>query len=309
MKNQRLIFVVATIVCLVPLASFGAEWRVPGDYATIQAAINSTSVLAGDKIIVGSGEHAGALVTKAVEIKGEDGAAITSGPAHSSGLIMGFRMLAGSNGCSISHLRFTVDLAIMNGDAVHDVSVSHCTFENSIQAVSNWRGNSWQITHNDIIDLRTRNGGGIGVLIGDFTGGTVVDNVVAHNKITGALHMGANEKGKYNGSGIVLYADFRWGRLGAAAIQYNQVMKNKIAMTSDNPVLVDIVAVELTDTRNNPGIIPPVINNNKIMFNDWRDTAKGYAWTPDNLDAYNAISRNLGKNRGHGLHPHVFGPE
>jgi hypothetical protein len=164
MKHLRIIFLAATILCIVPLSSFGAEWRVPGNFATIKAAIDSSSVVAGDKIIVEPGEHAGAFVTKAVEIKGEDGAAITSGPAHENGLIMGFRMLAGSDGCSINHLRFTVDFPIMNGAAVNDVSVSQCAFVNSVQAVSNWRGNSWQITHNEITDLRTRNGGGIGIL-------------------------------------------------------------------------------------------------------------------------------------------------
>lgn len=307
MKRLTIILMMVGLVGILPIAAFSAEWRVPGDFATIKAALDSPAVVPGDRIVVGAGEHAGAYVTKAVEIKGEDGATITSGPAHGSGLIMGFRMLAGSNGCSISHLRFTVDLAIMNGAAVNDVSVSHCTFVNSIQAVSNWRGNSWQITHNDIIDLRTSNGGGIGILLGDYLGGTVEDNVVAHNKITGTLHLASNEQGGYNGSGIVLYADFRWGAAGAAAIRYNQVMKNKIAMTSDNPGLVDIVAVELTDTRNDANY--HVINHNKIMFNDWRDTVQGYDWTPDNLDQFNAVSRNLGENRGHGLHPKAFAPE
>ena len=78
-------------------------------------------------------------------------------------------------------------------------------------------GSGWIISHNEIIDLQTRNGGGIGILIADWTGGIVENNVVSHNKISGMLHVGGwyddpdDGKGGYNGSGIVIYADFRGG--------------------------------------------------------------------------------------------------
>ena len=163
--------------------------------------------------MVSPGEHAGALVSKAVEIKGEGGAIINTGPTHPAGLSQGFRLDTGSDGATISHLTFTVDLAIMNGAAVSDVTVTQCSFENTIQAVSNWRGSGWEISHNQITDLRTRNGGGIGILVADYSGGFVEDNVVSHNKIMGVLHVDPGDGGGYDGSGIVLYADFRWGRL------------------------------------------------------------------------------------------------
>ena len=290
---------------LVSVAS-AADWYVPGDFTTIQQAIDNGSVATGDRIIVGPGNHAGALVTKGVEIKGEGGATISSGPAHGSGLIMGFRLLAGSNGATISHLTFQVDLAIMNGAAVNDVTITHCTFLNTIQAISNWRGSSWNITHNEIIDLRTRNGGGIGILIGDFTGGTVTDNVVAHNKISGTLTSMSGELGGYNGSGIVLYADFRWGAGGTANMSFNRVVKNKVSLTSAS-ALVDVVAFEMTDTRDDETFA--VIHDNAIGFNDFRGTALQIVLTPETLADANDISRNLGDNRGHGLHPSVFHPD
>ena len=283
-----------------------ADWYVPGDFTTIQQAIDNGSVATGDRIIVGPGNHAGALVTKGVEIKGEGGATISSGPAHGSGLIMGFRLLAGSNGATISHLTFQVDLAIMNGAAVNDVTITHCTFLNTIQAISNWRGSSWNITHNEIIDLRTRNGGGIGILIGDFAGGTVTDNVVAHNKISGTLTSMSGELGGYNGSGIVLYADFRWGAGGTANMSFNRVVKNKVSLTSAS-ALVDVVAFEMTDTRDDETFA--VIHDNAIGFNDFRGTALQIVLTPETLADANDISRNLGDNRGHGLHPSVFHPD
>jgi hypothetical protein len=267
-------------------------------------------VVDGDTIWVGPGNFAGAEVTKSVTIKGEGQAVIDSGPMHPAGLSQGFRLLAGSDGTTFSHLTFEVDLAIMNGAAVNDVTVTHCRFNNAIQAVSNWRGGGWEISHNTITDLRTRNGGGIGILIADYTGGIVSDNVVAHNDVSGTLHVDPNDGGGYNGSGIVLYADFRWGRAGAEEISRNLVVKNRVSLVSDNPSVVDVAAFELTDTRDDPNADSfPVIFENSIGFNDFRGTTLQIALTPEDLEDHNDISRNLGNNRGHGLHPSLFSPD
>jgi len=197
----------------------------------------------------------------------------------------------------------------MNGEAVSDVTVTHCTFINSVQAISNWRGNGWDINHNTIRDLRTRNGGGIGILVADYSGGTVSNNVVSHNTVTGTLHVWENDGGGYTGSGIVLFADFRYGGAGASAIATNYVTYNDISMISDNPSVVDIVAFELTDTRNNVNAVPyPVLYDNSIGFNDFRGTTLQVALTPEDLENYNNISQNLGNNRGHGMHPGLFHP-
>lgn len=294
----------------------GTTWYVPGDFATIQEAIDSSNVEAGDKIIVGLGNHAGATVTKAVEIKGEDGAIINSGPfpwPPPRTFMAGFLFPGGSvgSGATISHLLFeTVEFPVFSRGA-NDVTVEHCTLLNPIQGISNWRGSGWQISHNEIIDLSTASGGGIGILIGDYlaTVEGVNDNLVSHNKITGTLYVSSIDCGGYNGSGIVLYADFRWGMPGAKEIAYNRVVKNKISLTSDNPELVDVVAIELTDSRNDTTADPyPVIFDNAIGFNDLRGTELQIALTPEELGDCNDISRNLGENRGHGLHPSVFGP-
>jgi len=311
---KKLMFVLVILALLVVPSTAMAKkpgnvWHVPDDFATIQEAIDDLSVMDGDTIRVGPGNFAGAEVTKSVTIRGEGHAVIDSGPMHPAGLSQGFRLLAGSDGAVISHLRFEVDLAIMNGAAVDDVTVAHCTFANTIQGISNWRGSGWEISHNDIIDLRTRGGGGIGILVADYSGGVVTDNVVSHNKITGVLHVAPGDGGGYNGTGIVLYADFRWGMPGAVAIADNRVVQNKISLISDTPDVVDVAAIELTDTRDD-GAVPPVIFNNAIGFNDLRGTENTIALTPDSLADENYISRNLGDddNRGHGLHPAVFGP-
>lgn len=295
---------VAAVTLCTCLNSQAAKWSVPKDFATIQAAIDSASVADGDTILVAKGSHAGAFVTKSVVIQGVGQAVIDSGPPHSSGLIMGFRLFAGSDGAVISQLRFEVDLAIMNGAAVNDVTVDHCTFLNAVQAISNWSGSGWEITHNVITDLRTRNGGGIGILIGDYSGGIVQNNIVAHNVVSGTLHVFATDGGGYDGSGIVLYADFRWGRDGADELSNNYVLYNKIALASDTPDVVDVNAVELTDT----GDLATVIFDNVVAFNDWRGTTQQLLLTPESLADVNLISRNLGDNRGHGLHPSLLRP-
>jgi len=49
---------------------FAADWRVPRDFATIQSAIDSPLVEAGDRIVVGPGSFAGALVTTSCRTTG-----------------------------------------------------------------------------------------------------------------------------------------------------------------------------------------------------------------------------------------------
>ena len=155
--KKALICVLVIFFCIVGANSFAASWSVPGDFPTIQDAVDSPLVIEGDRIMIEPGAHAGALVTKAVEIKGEGGAIINSGPAHWSGLIQGFRLSAASDGTTISHLTFEeVDLAVMNGAGVDNITVTQCTFKDAVQAVSNWHGSGWEISHNVINDLRTR---------------------------------------------------------------------------------------------------------------------------------------------------------
>ena len=299
-----------TMVVAAPVVAKPAVWHVPVDFATIQEALDSTDVADGDTILVGPGSHAGTLVTRAVEIKGKGGAVIDSGPVY-SGLIYGFLLLTGSDGATISHLRFEVDFPIM-GSFVNDVTVKHCTLINPLQGISNWGGSGWQISHNNIVDLRTACGGGIGILIADWTAveGGVNDNLVSHNKITGTLHVAEGDCGGYDGAGINLYADFRWEAPGAVAIADNRVVHNKVSLTSDNPDDVDVAAIALEDTRDDADADPYlVIFDNVIGFNDLRGTLLQLDYTPEGLDEGNTISRNLGDNRGHGVVPaDIFRP-
>jgi hypothetical protein len=222
------------------------------------------------------------------------------------GFKFGFAGDPPGSGATISQLKFKDVAFPVFSRGADDVTVTHCVMEDPIQGVTNWCGSRWQISHNVITDLRSANGGGIGIIVADLSGGIVSDNVVSHNTISGTLHVASCDGGGYDGTGIVLFADWRYGRSGAEAIKDNRVVKNKVGLTSDNPTVVDVHAFELTE-HSNPGGI--VIINNAIGFNDFRGTESQIFLSPPGLDnPVNNISRNLGNNRGHGLHPSVFGP-
>ncbi len=298
-----------------------ATWHAPDDFETIQLAINSDDVEAGDTILVGPGIHAGAIVTKAVEIKGEGGAVINSGPMRGDRMT-GFLFLDGDgNGATISHLSFeTVLLPIYSRDT-SDVTVDHCTFTSPMQGITNWNGSGWSISHNVVNGLVTDSGGGIGIFVGTWgIEGTADDNLVAHNKITGQVVVPQDEIDRYNEPGaspgysvpgICLYSDGR--RNPAGPMSGNRILKNKVSLSSNNPSHHPAVGIELTDyalINENP---PADLRDNNVGFNDVRgvsgESSVPISLNPDGVADNNKISRNLGDdadNRGHGLHPKVF---
>lgn len=292
-------------------------WTVPGDFSTIQAAIDDPSVADGDRVLVGPGTFEGATVTKAVDIRARGNAVINDGPLLFAGHPLGGDLEIGfffpsdhsGDGASVTGFMFEdVEFPVFSRGA-DGVTISHNSMVSPVQGISNWMGSGWSIQHNRIDGLRSINGGGIGVLIGDNSAipDGVASNLVSHNRIDGTLVVHPGDSGGYDGTGIVLYADFRGGRSGADAIRNNHVVQNRIALVSDTPAVVDVNAIELTDTRDDDSLAP-VIFDNAIGFNDIRRTTHGLVLTPDNLEDHNEISRNLGHDRRAGSHPSAFGP-
>ena len=68
-----------------------ADWKMPGHLATIQEAIDSPRVKAGDTLVIRPGAYAGAFLTKSLEIRGQGGTVINTGPLHPNGKAQGFR--------------------------------------------------------------------------------------------------------------------------------------------------------------------------------------------------------------------------
>jgi hypothetical protein len=305
MRLCRLLTVTMAAVLLLAGSAGAAEWRVPGHFHTIQAAIDSARVVDGDTILVKHHVCRGATVTKAVVIRGHGRVTIWDGPAVNDAGKAGFLFPGHGKGSGATVTGFTfhrVAFPVFSRGA-NDVSVTHNSMSFSIQAVTNWAvgkfGDGWNISHNEISYLRTSCGGGIGILIGDYAGGTVTGNEIAHNRIDSRLHVPQTDCGGYDAPGIVLFADFRYPGDEGAVIKWNRVFKNRVVVSSGKPSLVPATAIELTDTRDDWTIQPPVIQKNDVVYNDLRGTAVPFEFTPDGLEDENRIEHNYTGPGGH----------
>jgi hypothetical protein len=300
MRLRKLLTATVVLGGILSLAgnARAAVWQVPGSFPTLQIAMDSSLVKDGDTLNVLAGRHHGSTVTKAVTIRGVGDAVIFDGPAVSGIGNAGFLFPGGGqgSGATIEALRFDrVAFPVFSRGADY-VSVIGNTMKGANQAVTNWGygswGHAWDVTDNVILDLRVSCGGGIGILIGDFEGGTVSDNVVANNQITANVRVAAGDCGGYNAPGVVLYADFRYGALGATKIERNRISKNRIRISSRNPGLVTASAVELSDTRGTP-TDTDVVNGNAVVYNDLRGSSVFVALTPAELSTVNDIQGNI----------------
>jgi hypothetical protein len=272
-------------------------WQVPGQFPTIQAAIDSSSVQPGDVINVAPGRRAGATVTKAVTIQGSNGTTIGTGPVVNAFGRAGFLFPGGGQGtgATITGMTFVgVPFAVFSRGADF-VTVSNNKVMGTVQGITNWAngtwGKAWTISGNTITGLRTSCGGGIGILIGDYAGGTVADNLITGNTVKAAVRVLPTDCGNYNAPGIALFADFRFpGDLGAT-VAYNTVRDNTVHITSTQVTLVTVSGVELSDTRDLTGVI--VVSSNAIVYNDLRGMDVPVSLTPADLADFNRIEGNL----------------
>ena len=274
-----------------------AEWRVPGRFPTIQAAIDSSLVKDGDVLRVLPGRRTGATVTKAVAIQAQGWVTIAGGPVVNSLGKAGFLFPGGGagSGATVDGFLFVEVAFPVFSRGADDVSVTRNTMYGPNQGVTNWAngtwGKGWDITHNTILGLRTSCGGGIGILIGDYAGGTVTGNVIAHNEVRGRVRVPPSDCGGYSAPGIVLFADWRYPGDTGATIALNRVAKNRVSISSDHPALVPVAGVELSDTRDLAGELD--ITDNAVVYNDLRGMAVPVALTPDELSTVNRIEKNL----------------
>ena len=276
-----------------------AEWRVPGHFQNIQAAIDSPLVKDGDVLRVLPGRRTGATVTKAVVLRALGCVTIVNGPVVNSIGKAGFLFPGGGagSGATVDGFDFEGVAFPVFSRGANDVSVTRNTMFMPNQGVTNWAngplwGKNWDITHNVILDLRTSCGGGIGILIGDYAGGTVTGNLIAHNEVRGRVRVPSDDCGGYAAPGIVLFADWRYPGDTGARITGNRVTKNRVSISSTRRALVPVSGVELSDTRNDPDELD--IKDNEVVYNDLRGLHVPVALTPDELaPPVNRIEKNL----------------
>lgn len=291
--------------------------QVPGDHATIQAAVNDVSC---NKIVVGAGNWSGAEVTRAVQIMGEDGAVIDTGPfSHFNPNIIalraGFLFPGGGvgSGSTISGFHFhgapqqgrwpddgTLDFPIFSLGA-NNVTIERNAMLNSLQAISNWRGSGWIIEHNRIDGLWVLCGGGIGILVGTFDGTAASGNIIAHNTVLADV---SPDCAFYTTPGIALISDTRWGAAGGP-IEGNRVLHNRSRVTGTWEGAPAGVGMEIADGGllydypwTGDGI--PDVTGNTVAMNDFRGSSLEINFGPSETEDNNTVSRNLGADRGHG---------
>ncbi|MCP4679153.1 MAG: hypothetical protein GY854_27405 [Deltaproteobacteria bacterium] len=262
---MRQIFFIVTpvtwaLLLSIPMAASATEWHVPGDFSTIQDAIDSSDVVNGDSIRVGPGDHRGATITKKVTIHGSLSSVIVDGPkpwkdrSFRAGFLFRGPKAENGSGTTIHHLKFeNLDFPIFasqKGAVVSDVKIHDCLIVNAIQGITMWHADYWEVRNNQIVDLRAQGGGGIGILVGSHSGDDSFENSVMENEIYGTVAVHPEEKGGYSAVGIYLVSDHR-GRRTGGLVEGNLVARNEIELESDAPHLIRVVAMELEDTRNN----------------------------------------------------------
>jgi hypothetical protein len=282
------------VLTALPQSAAAAVRRVPGSYATIQAAVDAAA--AGDIIDVAPGRHCGARVDRQVTLLGHGRATIigcAGGPALSNGLRAGFQLPGadGASGASGTHIEgFVFDGRGISADNLEPLGVaiiatfaSHVRVERNVilgtvQGITNTAGDGWLIVHNVIRDLTVFDctgalcGGGDGVVIQiardptavpggpETAGNRPKDNVVVGNVIEGAIPDGFDA---FDMAGVFVFAADR-----------TVVARNRLSLP-DNPnadaegigVLVDNSCCGL------PAIVPGA-RHTVVTFNDGRDSQR-----------------------------------
>ncbi len=301
-----ILFALVLSFSLIPATPvMAATINVPGDYSTIQAAVNAAD--SGDTIIVGAGEWAGATVDKAVEIRGEDGAKIVDGPSHGEWKD-GFRLVSGSSGATISHFTFQgLELPIY-GWGPDDVTIEHNKIYAIMQGITNWDGDGWVIRQNVIEGIVELGSGGLGIVVGSRNS-DVSGNLVTHNKIVADIP----DDHVFSVGGILLCTDERYGWT-PGVVTNNKIVHNRVKITGPISWAIALQVIGLSEYP------PPeeevehakdLLYGNIVGFNNLRGSDSFVECLPVELVDVNTISRNLGEdaNRGRGAVPaNVFNP-
>jgi len=161
-KIMRISSNLLLIVALMGMPALGANLFVPDQHPTIQAAVDAASP--GDRILVGPGNYAGALIDKSVKISGVgDETVITDAYVTSPRFGNGFRIVAGADKTEISDLTIAISgpsemlltgIFVPSRNAPIKGVIRNVKFVGLTTAIQIRNSSGWIITENTISDLR-----------------------------------------------------------------------------------------------------------------------------------------------------------
>jgi hypothetical protein len=181
-----------------------AVHRVPGDYPTIQAAVDAAGD--GDLVLVRPGHYCGATITKEVHLIAAWNAHVIgcAAPAPADGdLRIGFFLpderASGTSitgfsfdgaGVSDAHLEPLAFAVLARG--AHQVTVLGNRIRGTVQAITNTDGDDWFVAGNVVHDLGLFGcpghcGGGVGIVVQNRSGDVGWGNKVVGNFVAGAI--------------------------------------------------------------------------------------------------------------------------
>ena len=214
--------VAVAMVTVMGGAAMAATLRVPGDYATIQDAVQAAH--AGDRIRVGPGRWCGATVDKRVRLEGWGLPTIAGCPAPTLDglpLRVGLMLGAGASGTQVRGFVFdgrdvgnanTAPLAFaVFARGADDVVTSGNVVVGTVQALTNTGGSGWQVDDNAIFGLTAFTcddggycGGGDAIVFQQRTPGArrAVGNSAERNFVSGAIPDGLAE---FDLTGVVIF--------------------------------------------------------------------------------------------------------
>ena len=200
------LFVTVYLSSVLSVATSSNTLQVPGDYPTIQAAVDAAAP--GDTIRVGPGSWCGASITKQVNLVGEGNSTIigcAASPNLFGFLRIGFFLPNGrASGSTISHFTFDgrgvsnsnlepLSFGVFARDA-NNVVVDQNSVLGTVQAITNTRGSGWTVAHNNIDGLTVFTcdgfcGGGDAIVFQqrDTALPAAMDNEASFNTITGFI--------------------------------------------------------------------------------------------------------------------------
>lgn len=206
-------------------------------YSTL--ALGFDAVAAGGTIYLSAGSYEGVVIDKEIHIDGADagGAIISSGVAYSPtnpAYKTAFRLDAGADGTVIDDVTVfcsvaSADYFAVFGRNVDNVVLDNLVVYNTVQGISNWGGDGWQLLNNQIIGTVAAGGGGIGFFIGVRPG----TNLTSSNNLLQGNVVGSDASASdYSCPGIVVALDLRYGRYlsltGSEELAGNRIIGNTI---------------------------------------------------------------------------------